>query len=384
MSKTASGRIILAAILAILVYGMISPMLGTLLPGFGLSPEQSGNVAFAQALGLMISSIFAGPLVDSRGKKSALLVGLALASLALLLLPAFGGYRATAGLMFLLGLGGGTIVTGANALAGDVNESRRASTLNLLNMFFGLGGLLTPLIMGRLLGGNAVALCYIVAGLTGVTLLVHAATSMPGPSGERGFKVSEIGAVVASPALYLLALFLFLYVAAEVGVWNWLAKHLIAQGVPESQALTILSLGFALGLLVGRVVVSRILIRISAANVTLASAALMAATTYLALQSADASVAWVAVFCAGLAMAPVFPTTLAITAEAFPRAAATAMGIVITSGWIGLAVSSKIIGAIAGGDDTRLKTALLVLPGFSVVMIVVNLALRPVLARARA
>jgi hypothetical protein len=59
------------------------------------------------------------------------------------------------------------------------------------------------------------------------------------------------------------------------------------------------------------------------------------------------------------------------------------MGIVITAGWIGLAVSSKIIGAIAGGDDKRLGTALLVLPVFSLLMVLVNLALRPALAKAR-
>ena len=44
---------------------------------------------------------------------------------------------------------------------------------------------------------------------------------------------------------------LFLYVACEVGVWNWLVRHLIAQGVSEAKALTILSLGFALGSAVG-------------------------------------------------------------------------------------------------------------------------------------
>ncbi len=383
MSSISSGRIILAAILAILVYGLIAPMLGTLLPSFKLTPEESGNVAFAQALGLIIASVSVGPLIDSKGKKTALLLGLALADVALFLLPTMGGYASTTVLMFLLGLGGGIIVTGSNALAGDVNEARRASTLNLLNMFFGVGGLLTPLIMARVLSGNAVILCYLVAGLTGLTLLVHVATSMPAPTGERGFKFSEIGAVLGSPALYLLALFLFLYVAAEVGVWNWLAKHLIAQGVPESQALTILSLGFALGLLIGRVVVSRILIKIAAPNVTLGAAVLMAVTTYLALQTGDPTIAWVAVFCAGLAMAPVFPTTLAMTADAFPKATATAMGLVITSGWIGLAVSSKIIGGIAGGEDARLKTALLVLPAFSVVMVLVNLVLRPVLAKVR-
>jgi fucose permease len=207
---------------------------------------------------------------------------------------------------------------------------------------------------------------------------------MPKPTGERGFKLSEVGLVMGNPALYLLSLMLFLYVACEVGVWNWLAKHLTAQGIPESQALTILSLGFALGMLVGRVAVSRILIRISSQNVTLAASALMAVTTYLTLQTKDPSVAWVAVFCAGLAMAPVFPTTLAMTGDAFPKATATAMGIVITCGWIGLAVSSKIIGAIAGGEDQKLGTALLVLPAFSVLMILVNLALRPVLAAAKA
>jgi fucose permease len=98
----------------------------------------------------------------------------------------------------------------------------------------------------------------------------------------------------------------------------------------------------------------------------------------------DVTVAWIAVFCAGLAMAPVFPTTLGMTGDAFPKGTATAMGIVITCGWIGLAVSSKIIGAIAGGDDKNLKTALLVLPAASVVMVLVNLALRPMLSRKTA
>ena len=383
MSTVKAGRLIVAAILAILVYGMIAAILGTLLPSFKLTPEQSGNVAFAQALGLIIASVSVGPLIDNRGKKTGLLLGLALSACALFLLPSAGSYRAIMGFMFLLGLGGGIIVTSANALASDVSQSRRASTLNLLNLFFGLGGLLTPLIAGNLLAGNVVWMCYLVAALTAVTLLVHIGTAMPAPSGERGFKFSEIGSLVGSPALYLLSLLLFFYVACEVGVWNWLAKHLISQGIAESQALTILSLGFALGMLVGRLAVSRILIQIAAVNVTLAAAVLMAVTTWLALQTNDPTVAWVAVFCAGLAMAPVFPTTLAMAADAFPKAPATAMGIVITSGWIGLAVSSKIVGAIAGGDDTRLKTALLVLPGFSLLMVLVNLALRPMLAKPR-
>jgi len=78
-------------------------------------------------------------------------------------------------------------------------------------------------------------------------------------------------------------------------------------------------------------------------------------------------------------MAPVFPTTLAIVGEAFPRMTGTAIGFAIRCGWIGLAVSSRIIGAIAGGDPKRLRKALLVIPGFSLVMVGLNLAIQAIL-----
>jgi fucose permease len=380
--------LILAAILSILVYGVIAAMLGTVMPTFTdlfhLSGDQNGDIALAQGVGLVIASISVGPLIDIRGKKTALLGGLILIIGALIGLPTAGGATQLMLLYLVLGLGGGIIVTAANALASDVNESRRASTLNFLNLFFGLGGLLTPLIAANFFEGDAATklkLCYLGAGLGVVALIANLVAKIPPPTGERSFKMSEIGGIVTRPVLYMLALFLFLYVSCEVGVWNWLASYLISRNIDKSKALNILSLGFALGLLLGRVVVSRILIKISSMNVTLASAALMAATTYMMLQSSDATFAWIAVFCAGLAMAPVFPTTLAMVADAFPRGTATAMGTVITCGWIGLVVSSKIIGAFAGSNNSNLGQALLVLPAFSVLMVLVNLALRPMLKR---
>ncbi len=215
-----------------------------------------------------------------------------------------------------------------------------------------------------------------MASLTVLTLLIHLATPMPGPNGSQSFVFSEVGSVLGKPVLFMLAASIFLYVSCEVGIWNWLARHLIAQGIPESRALNILSLGFALGLLIGRVAVSPILISVPAVTVTLFAAVAMAITTYLALMTANPAVAGILVFLAGVSMAPVFPTTLAMVGDAFPKMTSTAMGIVIASGWLGLAVSSRIIGAIAGGDAKRLKKALLVIPAFSVIMIVLDLAIR--------
>jgi fucose permease len=377
--------LILSAILATFVYGMTAAMLGTILPDlsarFQLTPKQNGTVAFMQAVGLIIASVGVGPFIDTQGKKVGMVLGLAVITLALFLLPNSTGFGTVMFYMFLLGLGGGVVVTGANAIASDVNSASRATTLNLLNLFFGLGGLATPFISANLMKRNPIRLCYTVAVLTAIALAVNVATAMPAPAGTGGFAFSDIGPVLGKPTLFLLALFIFLYVACEVGVWNWLVQHLMAQGIPESRALNILSLGFALGLLVGRVAISQVLKTVPAETVTLAAAVLMAITTFWMLNTNTAGTAGVAVFLAGVAMAPVFPTVLAMVADRFTSMTATAQGIVISSGWIGLAVSSRIIGSIAGGDPKRLKKALLIIPCASVAMVFVNLALRLTTAR---
>lgn len=375
--------LIFAAIVAIFIYGMIAAMLGTILPDlsdrFHLSPSQNGTIAFAQALGLIIASLGVGPLLDNEGKKLGLIIGLAFIAIALFALPRSSGFRSILFLLFLLGVGGGIVVTGANALVSDVGEAHRATALNLVNLFFGLGGFATPFIAANIFARNWVRLCYTIAAFTVVTLIVQAATKMPGPDGAGGFVLADAGPVLGRPLLFLLGFFLFLYVSCEVGIWNWLPRHLIAQGIPESRALNILSLGFALGLLLGRVGVSPILIRVPAITVLLVASIAMAITTFWMLRTDSPGVAGTMVFLTGLSMAPVFPTTLAIVGDTFPRMTGTAIGLVITCGWIGLAVSSRIIGLIAGGDPKRLKKALLVIPVSALLMVFLDLAIQKVL-----
>lgn len=376
-----SNMLIVAAVMAIFVYGMIAAMLGSILPDlskrFSLTPAQNGTIAMTQAIGLVIGSLLQGPLIDLQGKKAGMLLGLGLIALALFLLPKSKGFGSIRLYMLILGVGGGVIVAGANALVNDVKTDNPAALFNGFNTFFGLGGIATPFIAANLLGGNSFRLCNLTAALTVATLAFHGATDMPKPSGVVAFQFSDVPALLSNPALFLPALLLFLYVAAEVGVWNWLVKHLIAQGIEEKKALNILSFGFALGLLAGRLLVAFIpaLKELPPTTILMASSIGIAITTYAMLQFKDANIAWASVFLAGVAMAPVFPTALSVVGAKFSTNTATAIGAAVTCGWLGLVASSPIIGGVSGGEATGLKKALLLLPAAGALMFLVTLAL---------
>ena len=184
--------LIIAAILAIFVYGIIAAMQGTILPDiskrFNLSPKQNGNIAMAQAVGLMIGGFFSGPLMDTQGKKIGLLLALGLIALALFGLRTAKGYGSVAAFMFVLGAGGGAVVTGANTLPPfiKIESLTTGGVFNLLNLFFGLGGLITPLIAAKLFHNQSSKLLVFAGSLAVVTFAFHSLTEMPGAAAPGG------------------------------------------------------------------------------------------------------------------------------------------------------------------------------------------------------
>ena len=376
--------LIFAAVLAIFIYGMIAAMLGTILPDlsdrFHLSPSQNGTIAFAQALGLIIASLGVGPLLDNEGKKIGLILGLTFISIALFALPRSTGFRSILFLIFLLGVGGGIVVTAANALVSDVGQAHRATALNLVNLFFGLGGLTTPFISANLFGRNWVRLCYTIASLTVVTLVDPGPHQNACAHGRGRFRARRCGSGPRPPAAASNRTIPLSVHRLRGGRLELVAPPPHRAGHPRVARSQHSFSGIRTRPADRPRSASRaILIRVPAVTVTLVASVAMAFTTFLMLRTIRPAAAFVLVFLSGLSMAPVFPTTLAIVADAFPRMTGTAMGFVITCGWIGLAVSSRIIGVIAGGDPRRLQKALLVIPASAVLMVGLDLAIQSAL-----
>lgn len=366
-----------AGCLEIFVYGMVASMLGTIIPGLArsvhLTNAQIGYIALAQGLGLVVASVSVGPLMDRRGKKIGVLLGLLFITASLVALANANGFAIIMVAMFVLGMGGGIVLTGANALGNDVSESKRGTVLNLLNLFVGLGGMATPFVAGNLLHSDSIKVAYAAAVLTAVTVLIHLPLRLPPPAPSAASQKSS--AVFRRPILYLLAAATFLYTACEFGIWNWIVKYLIAQGVAESIALNVLS-GFAVGLLLGRLFAASLLIKIRPLTITIAASVLMAVATFSMLHISNPTWAAANLFVVGMCMAPVFPTTVSVVGDIFKQGSATAIGFTITCGFSGLVISSPLIGWIAGPNPEGVGQGLLVLPAFSVALLVVFLVLK--------
>ncbi|HWY67245.1 MAG TPA: MFS transporter [Terriglobales bacterium] len=386
MSTNSGKPAIVLSATVIFVYGTVASLLGTLLPSlsarFHLSPEQNGYIAAVQAVGVALATLVAGPLMDSKGVKVTLVGGLALMLVSLIgLLAAVGGSTLIVAIL-ILGVGSGTVIVAANHLAGQVDERQRASAVNLANTFFGLGGLATPFIAANLLSGNPIRLAYLVAALTAGALLMTLSARTP-IRAKESFHISQLAKIEPKNLLLLLCSVSFLYVGCEIAFWNWLPKYLMSRGNDARTALNILGFGFACGMIAGRLLALPLLRRLSAAAVCILAGIGMAAATFAVVHIASSTLAFVAVFLSGVAMGPVFPSALGITSDSFPLMTGTCIGLVITAGWCGAAISSWIIGSIAGSDPSRLGLALCVVPLFSVLIVVLSLAVRRMAPKAR-
>jgi fucose permease len=359
---------------------MLASLLGTIVPSLGatlsLTNAEIGYLALSQGLGLAATSVIAGALMDRKGKKLGIVIGLVASLIGLGILSHPVNLQLSIIAMAILGCGGSLVIVGSNAIANDVPDARRAVALNFLNIFVGLGGFATPFIAGNLLGSDAVKSVYCGIAICSLALVVTVVTPIPYKASEAHAGSAVEKKIFTFGILYVLAAITLLYTACEFGMWNWFPKFLISRGMPGTTALNILSFGFASGLLVGRVVATKLLTKLSPYHVTLACCVLMGVLTFSVLKAPSLGGGAPLVFLVGFVMAPIFPTTIAMVGQLFKQQAGTAIGFAITCGFSGLVVSSPVIGWLSGPEPAGLARGLLLLPAMSAVVVVILIVFR--------
>jgi fucose permease len=311
---------------------------------------------------MVVSSVVAGMLLDRLGKKLVLCAAVSIVIAGLVMLAFAVHYPFMLGVAFLLGVGGSALVTGAHALIADLNPTHRAASLNLLDVFFGIGAFVTPFAIVPLLQvGGVEAVLFALAALAGLVLLYLLSVPFPRPVHRHDLSPAAVDQLLRSPWFLLPASLVFLYVGTEQSIWDWQVTYFMNDlSMSNVSAARVLSI-FPIAIMVGRLITNRLLMRVSPGPVLLAStvgATLCLATVMLA---GSPAVAGMALLLAGLFMSSIFPTALGVVSGRFPTLSGTALGLALTGGWLGSMVISPSFGFVAERVDY--STAYLVVVG---------------------
>src|SRR5690606_26627685 len=141
-----------------------------------------------------------------------------------------------------LGLGGGVLNGGTNALVADISEGGRVAGLSLLGIFFGVGAVGVPFALAAL--QRTAAYGAIISGV-GIVVLAPlafgAAIGCPAPEQPRGFPRRQAVRLMRDPVLILFGLALFLQSGMEITVGGWTAGYVQERlGLSGNAALVVL------------------------------------------------------------------------------------------------------------------------------------------------
>lgn len=366
MSTVYSRRLVFAAAcLGMLVFGIMLTTLGAILPSvierFGIDKANAGSLFFLMSLGILVSSIVFGPIVDRYGYKSVLLVCSALILVGLegiAFAPSLGWLR---GAVLLIGLAGGVVNGGANALVADISEAGRSAGLSLLGVFFGVGAVGVPFTLGLLLDTFSYGSLIAVVGLTLLLPIVFtAAIRFPAPKQAQGFPIREGARLAGDPALLLMGFILFLQSGMEITVGGWTATYFHeVLGLEGSRALLCLSL-YWLGMMLARLVLGSALRRVSPARVLRLSIGCAFLGAVLLIASRSPLPAAVGVFLLGTGFAAGFPVVLGYVGDRYAALSGTAFSITLAIGLSGGMILPYLTGAL--GEGFGMRASFLVVP----------------------
>ena len=349
----------------------MGPLAGTIQKQYSLSGFMAGLLPAFAFVAFAIFSVPGGVLAARIGKKSMMVLALALVALGVLVpslvVPGFALLLAS---VFVLGVGTTFLQVAGNPIMRDVSEEGRfASNLSFAQFVKGVGSVVSTALVARLAVGELgwrrifpVFLALTVVTLVAVLLLKVKETRAEVPP-SVGSSLSLLGV----PAFGLAVLGIFLYVGAEVGMNTWLsprleslgftADNLRFLGVDWGKEATVLGPTlFFVSLTVGRLLGSGILSVMSSRAFFRLSAALGALGILLVFLG-QPGLAVAGVVLAGLGFANIWPVLFSLTVEARPERSAELSGLMCMA-IFGGAVLPPLMGRI--GDTVTLGAAFLV------------------------
>ena len=350
--------------------------LGSIVPDlkekFGLSDISIGALFTILPFGILAGSLFFGPISDRYGYR--ILLSIACISMFI----GFEGIAFSSSLtvlnscIFLFGLGGGAINGATSALIADISPENKGANLSFLGVFFGVGALAMPFILGFLQNSFSYEIIVSIVGFAtlgvGISYLM---LRFPAPKQSSGFLFREGLQLLKNRNLLMISFFLFFQSAFEGIINNWVPTFLSSsKNVSQEYALYALSVS-VIGMVVMRILLGGIFKNlkskhtwmISFASLFLGLIFLGFGTTYFQLCCG--------LFLIGSGLAAGFPIMLGYVGNRFKELSGTAFSIAFVIALTGNMIINYTMGIIA----QRVGIQHLITVGFAQLFIMVLLTI---------
>ena len=359
----ATRFVFFSACLGMLLFGLSFITLGAVAPSlqekFQLSNLASGTLFSILPFGILLGSLLFGPFADRYGYKVILVVS------CLCMFAGFQGiaYAPSIGLLrlsvFVFGFGGGIINGGTNASVADISSESKGANISLIGVFFAIGALGMPFILGILEQRfDFSSILAFVGYFTLVVGSVFLVTRFPAPKQSEGIPIKQMAGLTKESMLLLIGFFLFCQSSFEGIVNNWTTTYLKDKlDIPLPQALFALSL-YVVGMAVMRLLVGSVLRKVSSQKILFASFVLLFVGLLLLQWASAYGLAVAGLVLVGAGLASGFPVMLGYVGELYASLSATAFSLVLTIALLGNMLVNLLMGVIANAYGIQHLTSM--------------------------
>ncbi len=274
------------------------------------------------------------------------------------------------------GVADGMVNTGGNTLLVWTHGEKASPFMNGLHFCFGLGAVLSPLLVGWLIslpGGWRWSYWAVAAfdALAGAAVLAMGGSPDPHEHTQRAKEAHGRAGGVAYAPIALAALYLFAYVGAEISFGSWVSTYARELQLATAAGAAFLASAFWFSFTVGRGISIAVAIRFTPRQVIpVALAACLALAALLVALPPSAALLWTAAIGLGFFMAPLWPSGYTLAGQVVAMTAFTS-GLVL----LGDSFGGMVLPAGAGkvmewsGDRIALSLPLLVLGSLAVCLV---------------
>ena len=303
--------------------GLVLSSLGPTLPALAELTQVSlgalSTVFLARSSGYLAGAMLGGRLFDRFPGHPLMASMLAAMVVAMVLVPLSPSLSALTCVFVCLGIAEGTLDVGGNTLLSWLYPIGLGPWMNGLHFFFGVGAMLSPLIVSYAMGSDgSVTLAYwtLAALLLPVILMLLWLKSPPIASHARDGGASLH---MHRTTIFLVGGLLFAAVGAEVGLGNWIYTYALTQRVADEAGAALMTSAFWGAFTLGRLLGIPLAARLAPTAILLLCFGGCTLGAVVALmQPQVVGVVWITTIVSGLAVAPMFATVLSLAGGRMP------------------------------------------------------------------